>query len=275
MSMYLCASIQRREPRCRTWRGCRKNLAEFSVAEPTWSSAAPSNRAGITFVEKQFLNQPSASMRRDDACLLDMLLVPCQTDTFASERAGRVNARRRPHGILPVLPRAATPQWRAPPAPEGRGPHGLWPRCAPGQWEAPFPAGRALPHTMGNALMRRYLFDTALAARDAVAFAGELTLWKFRQSRLHQNAILKSIDIVGEAAARVGIWPASRLTRVHMPLAYCSPASIATGRRFRRVGNGQVAKSVKAQGGFWALLKSTIVIPSGPGAYAYRYRPAG
>ena len=187
MSMYLCASIQRREPRCRTWRGCRKNLAEFSVAEPTWSSAAPSNRAGITFVEKQFLNQPSASMRRDDACLLDMLL----------------------------------------------------------------------------------------AARDAVAFAGELTLWKFRQSRLHQNAILKSIDIVGEAAARVGIWPASRLTRVHMPLAYCSPASIATGRRFRRVGNGQVAKSVKAQGGFWALLKSTIVIPSGPGAYAYRYRPAG
>ena len=94
--------------------------------------------------------------------LNDTLLVPCQTDTFASERAGRVNARRRPQGILPVLPRAATPQWRAPPAPEGRVPHGLWPRCAPGQWEAPFPAGRALPHTMGNALMRRYLFDTAL-----------------------------------------------------------------------------------------------------------------
>ena len=126
--------------------------------------------------------------------------------------------------------------------------------------------------------MRRdhaYLLDMLLAARDEVEFADELTLWKFRQSRLHQNAILKSIEIVGEAAARLEIWPACRLTRAHMPLAYCSPASIATGRRFRRVGSGQVAKSVKAQGGFWALLKSRVVIPSASGAYAYRYRPAG
>jgi uncharacterized protein with HEPN domain len=48
-----------------------------------------------------------------------------------------------------------------------------------------------------------YLLDMLLAARDAVEFADGMTFQEFKQSRLHQNAILKSIEIVGEAAARI------------------------------------------------------------------------
>ena len=54
--------------------------------------------------------------------------------------------------------------------------------------------------------MRRdnaYLLDMLLAARDAVEFASELTFLRFERSRLHQNAILKSIEIIGEAAAHI------------------------------------------------------------------------
>ncbi len=48
-----------------------------------------------------------------------------------------------------------------------------------------------------------YLLDMLLAARDAVNFATGLTYAQFEQSRLHQNAILKVIEIIGEAAARI------------------------------------------------------------------------
>lgn len=48
-----------------------------------------------------------------------------------------------------------------------------------------------------------YLLDMLLAAHDAVHFATGLTYTQFEQSRLHQNAILKAIEIVGEAAARI------------------------------------------------------------------------
>lgn len=48
-----------------------------------------------------------------------------------------------------------------------------------------------------------YLLDMLLAARDAVGFARGLTYAQFGESRLHQNAILKAIEIVGEAAARI------------------------------------------------------------------------
>ena len=54
--------------------------------------------------------------------------------------------------------------------------------------------------------MRRddaYLLDMLLAAREAVEFATGLTFPQFEQSRLNQNAILKAIEIIGEAAARV------------------------------------------------------------------------
>jgi uncharacterized protein with HEPN domain len=48
-----------------------------------------------------------------------------------------------------------------------------------------------------------YLRDMLLAARDAVGFAAGLTYAQFEESRLHQNAILKAIEIIGEAVARI------------------------------------------------------------------------
>lgn len=54
--------------------------------------------------------------------------------------------------------------------------------------------------------MRRdpsYLLDMLSSARDAVEFAAELTFHEFEQSLLHRNAILKSIEIIGEAASRL------------------------------------------------------------------------
>ena len=48
-----------------------------------------------------------------------------------------------------------------------------------------------------------YMLDMLLSARDAVEFASYITYEEFRDSRLHQNAILKSIEIVGEAASHV------------------------------------------------------------------------
>ena len=54
--------------------------------------------------------------------------------------------------------------------------------------------------------MRRddaWLLDMLLSSRDAVEFASRITYAEFKGSRLHRNAILKSIEIVGEAASRV------------------------------------------------------------------------
>ena len=48
-----------------------------------------------------------------------------------------------------------------------------------------------------------YLLDMLLAARDAVEFSGQITYSQFENSRLHQNAILKAVEIVGEAASQV------------------------------------------------------------------------
>lgn len=48
-----------------------------------------------------------------------------------------------------------------------------------------------------------YLLDILIAARDARDFVSGLTWKQFEASRLHQNAIIKTIEIIGEAAARV------------------------------------------------------------------------
>ncbi|MGQ9823176.1 MAG: HepT-like ribonuclease domain-containing protein [Thermogutta sp.] len=48
-----------------------------------------------------------------------------------------------------------------------------------------------------------YLLDMLLAARDAQEFARGLTRKQFEESRLHQLAILKALETIGEAAARV------------------------------------------------------------------------
>ncbi len=46
-----------------------------------------------------------------------------------------------------------------------------------------------------------YLLDMLVAARKAVMFAHDLTYTQFDQSDLHQNAIFKVLEIVGEAAS--------------------------------------------------------------------------
>ena len=48
-----------------------------------------------------------------------------------------------------------------------------------------------------------YLLDMLVAARKAVLFAQGLTYEQFAQSDLHQNAIFKVLEIVGEAASRL------------------------------------------------------------------------
>ena len=48
-----------------------------------------------------------------------------------------------------------------------------------------------------------YLLDILLSARDAAEFTAGLTFPQFENSRLHQNAILKAIEIIGEAAGRI------------------------------------------------------------------------
>ena len=54
--------------------------------------------------------------------------------------------------------------------------------------------------------MRRdgaYLLDMLLAAQDVLEFSAGLTWSEFERSRLHQSAVLKAIETIGEAAAQV------------------------------------------------------------------------
>ena len=48
-----------------------------------------------------------------------------------------------------------------------------------------------------------YLLDILIAARDARNFVSGLTPEQFEGSRLHQNAVIKTIEIIGEAAGRI------------------------------------------------------------------------
>ena len=50
---------------------------------------------------------------------------------------------------------------------------------------------------------RSYLLDMLVAARDAVAFTKGLSYGEFATDRRSQLAILKSVEIVGEAASRL------------------------------------------------------------------------
>ena len=50
-----------------------------------------------------------------------------------------------------------------------------------------------------------YLLDMVAAARDAVAFADGLSFAEFGRDRRSQLAILKAVEIVGEAASRLSL----------------------------------------------------------------------
>jgi uncharacterized protein with HEPN domain len=47
------------------------------------------------------------------------------------------------------------------------------------------------------------LLDMLLAARDAQSFTDELDEKAFLASRLHQNAAIRSLEVIGEAAGKV------------------------------------------------------------------------
>jgi len=47
------------------------------------------------------------------------------------------------------------------------------------------------------------LLDMLQAARDAVEFVTNLDQAQFDASKLHQNAVIRSIEIIGEAAGKV------------------------------------------------------------------------
>ncbi len=47
------------------------------------------------------------------------------------------------------------------------------------------------------------LLDMLLAARDATQFVQGITWQQFDASRLHQNAVIKALEIVSEAATRI------------------------------------------------------------------------
>ncbi len=49
-----------------------------------------------------------------------------------------------------------------------------------------------------------YLLDTLLSARDAVSFTEDMSFDDFVRDRRTQLSVLKSVEIVGEAAAQVG-----------------------------------------------------------------------
>ena len=68
--------------------------------------------------------------------------------------------------------------------------------------------------------MRRdaaYLLDILIAARDAQSFVSGLTWEQFEGSRLHQNAVIKAIEIIGEAAGRVSNETRATYTEIPWP----------------------------------------------------------
>ena len=72
-----------------------------------------------------------------------------------------------------------------------------------------------------------YLLDMLLAARDAQEFADGLTKDGFLSSRLHQNAIIRSLEVIGEAAGQVSPGTVQRLPQI--------PWRQVTGMRHRLI----------------------------------------
>ena len=59
------------------------------------------------------------------------------------------------------------------------------------------------------------LLDMLLAAQDALGFVTGLDEAAFLASRLHQNAVIRSLEVIGEAAGKVS--PALRATQPNIP----------------------------------------------------------
>lgn len=72
-----------------------------------------------------------------------------------------------------------------------------------------------------------FLLDMLLAARDAQSFVEGLDEAAFLASRLHQNAVIRSLEVLGEAAGRI-----SEATRASHPEV---PWREMTGMRHRLI----------------------------------------
>ncbi|MHB8528911.1 MAG: HepT-like ribonuclease domain-containing protein [Caulobacteraceae bacterium] len=48
-----------------------------------------------------------------------------------------------------------------------------------------------------------FVLDMILAAEDALSFTRELDEAAFLDSRLHQNAVIRSLEVIGEAAGKL------------------------------------------------------------------------
>ena len=48
-----------------------------------------------------------------------------------------------------------------------------------------------------------YLLDILIASQDAIAFVEDITYQDFERSKLHQNAVIRPLEIIGEAAGRI------------------------------------------------------------------------
>lgn len=59
------------------------------------------------------------------------------------------------------------------------------------------------------------LLDMLLAANDASSFVADLSEERFLASRLHQNAVIRSLEVMGEAAGKVS--PATRAAHPEIP----------------------------------------------------------
>ena len=60
-----------------------------------------------------------------------------------------------------------------------------------------------------------FLLDMLLAARDARAFVSGMDEAAFLASRLHQNAVIRSLEVIGEAAGQVS--PAMQAAHPEIP----------------------------------------------------------
>jgi uncharacterized protein with HEPN domain len=58
------------------------------------------------------------------------------------------------------------------------------------------------------------LLDMLLAARDARSFVQALDRTSFLSSRLHQNAAIRSLEVIGEAAGKVSAETRSAYTQI-------------------------------------------------------------
>jgi uncharacterized protein with HEPN domain len=47
------------------------------------------------------------------------------------------------------------------------------------------------------------VLDIVLAAEDAITFVQGMNFTSFEESRLHQNAVIRSLEVIGEAAGKL------------------------------------------------------------------------